>query len=758
MHSELLSQLNEAQQEAVKCTEGPVIIVAGAGSGKTRTLTYRVAYIIQKGVSPFNILCLTFTNKAANEMKNRIVNLVGSEARYVWMGTFHAVCARILRTEGKLLGYTQNFSIYDTDDSKNLIKSIVNSLELDIKTYQPREVLNRISGAKNNLISPAEYINNQEIWEYDRNTKKPFIGKIYEIYQSRLFKSQSMDFDDLLFNVNILLRDFPEVLYKYQEKFKYILVDEYQDTNFSQYLIVKQLAKRYQNICVVGDDAQSIYAFRGANIQNILNFKNDYSDYNQFKLEQNYRSSSNIVKAANSIIAKNKNQIKKKIWTENEEGDKIRIVKCASDKEEGTFIAGAIFENKMNKQLLNSDFAVLYRTNAQSRIIEESLRKLNIPYRIYGGVSFYARKEIKDLLAYFRLAVNPHDEEAISRVINYPTRGIGNKTIEKLKLEAEKEEITFWNYLIDFSKYENILSPRAFNAVKKFVEMIQSFSALMFTLDAYNLAMHIAKTSGLYAHFDSDRTPEGVSRMENVESLFNAVQDYVDSNSDELTGEISIENKNLGAFMQEVSLLTDQDTQSKDDDQDKVSLMTIHQAKGLEFPQVFIAGVEENLFPSYMSIGDRDDLEEERRLFYVAVTRAEKNVVISYAETRYRWGELVFAEPSRFIDEIDKRYVDDLYLKLSETESNTPKFVRKISSKNDDVFFDRAEEKPEKYDSQVADISEIKEGIKVKHNSFGIGEVIKVEGSGANAKAKVNFKAVGVKHLLLRFAKLEIVK
>jgi len=771
----ILNDLNESQHKAVECIEGPVMVIAGAGSGKTRVLTYRAAHLIKKGVDPFNILCLTFTNKAAREMKDRIVKIVGGEARNIWMGTFHSVFARILRIDGHLLGYPPNFTIYDSDDSKSLIRNIVKEFELDAKEYAANNILSRISAAKSNLITAEDYNNNAEIIEQDKQARKPAIGQIYTRYQSRLFKSGAMDFDDLLFNTNVLLRDHAEILYKYQDKFRYILVDEYQDTNFSQYIIVKKLASRFLNICVVGDDAQSIYAFRGANIQNILNFRNDYPEYKLFKLEQNYRSTNNIVQAANSIIANNKDQIQKVVWTDNEIGQPVKIIKATSDTEEGTLVANSIFEIKMNEQLRNDAFAVLYRTNAQSRSIEEALRRLNIPYRIYGGLSFYSRKEIKDLLAYFRLAVNPLDEEALRRIINYPHRGIGETTMQKITILAGQGNLPIWEIIANHASYQLGLGGKTATAINNFITMVQSFGAQLLTRGAFELAEYIAKASGVIKEIDEDKTIEGQARMDNIEALLNAVQEFTEREPGpgEETGEV----RHLDLFMQEVSLLTDQDTNDKNDT-DRVSLMTIHQAKGLEFPYVFIAGLEENLFPSFMSINSRADLEEERRLFYVAITRAEKRATISYAESRYKWGQLTLSEPSRFIDEIDERYVErparakwnrlseDVKLKTAKP-TYPPKSVEQAQS-------------PEAKQSQPPvgnfkkvgsyqkdapilppttggndDYEKIHPGMIVEHATFGKGQVMSVEGSGPNKKASVLFESVGQKQLLLRFAKLK---
>ena len=763
--SQLLKELNEAQQLAVTSSDGPVMVIAGAGSGKTRVLTYRVAYLLEQGVDPFNILALTFTNKAAKEMKERVIGLVGSqEARNVWMGTFHSVFARILRVEGHLLGYPSNFTIYDTDDSKSLIKTILKDLSLDPKIYVPGAILSRISSAKSNLISAEEYKANSAIEEQDRIANRPQTGEIFLHYKTRCFKAAAMDFDDLLFNMNLLLRDFPEVLFKYQQKFRYILVDEYQDTNFAQYLIVKKLAARNENICVVGDDAQSIYGFRGANIQNILNFRKDYPDAKTFKLEQNYRSTKVIVNAANSIIAKNKDQIFKEVWTENEEGKLIRILKANSDTEEGNMVANAVFETKMNQHCQNSDFAILYRTNAQSRAIEESLRRLNIPYRIYGGLSFYKRKEIKDLLAYFRLVVNPRDDEAFNRIINYPARGIGKTTLEKIELAAGVSGKSLFEVASAAAHYIKGLNSGTISKIEEFTTMIAAFHQQLHVLNAYELAIKIARNSGLLKELAADDTDEGQSRVQNTEELLNAVKDFSEKEQtmfpDEETGELSAAEvtRTLDKFMQEVALLTDADSDDKDD-MNKVVLMTIHAAKGLEFPYVFIVGLEENLFPSIMSLQSRADIEEERRLFYVALTRAEKQVTLSYAETRYRWGNMTMNEPSRFLEEIEETFIEKPARKVSSTGSTgkpadgqpkEPVFIKKQLKKistADGPAVQGTEAPPEL----------IQPGVEVEHERFGKGKVLSVEGSGPNMKATVFFAAVGQKQLLLKFARLRLV-
>ena len=776
----ILEQLNEAQRQAVVETEGPVMVIAGAGSGKTRVLTFRVAYLLELGVDPFNILALTFTNKAAREMTERITTLVGnSEGKNVWMGTFHSVFARVLRIEGHRLGYPSNYTIYDSDDSKRVIRNLIRENNLDEKVYQPGYVAQRISAAKTSLISAEEYNSNPEIKEYDSTAGKPFTGKIFVQYQNRLLRSSAMDFDDLLYNMNLLLRDFPDVLHKYQHKFKYILVDEYQDTNYAQYLIVKKLAANNENICVVGDDAQSIYAFRGANIQNILNFRTDYPDHKVYKLEQNYRSTKTIVEAANQIISNNKNQIFKEIWTDNDGGQPIALLHASTDGEEGNMVAQAIFEHKMNRQLPNSSFAILYRTNSQSRVMEESLRKLNIPCRVYGGLSFYQRKEIKDLLAYFRLAVNPRDEDALLRVINYPARGIGKTTVEKLIVLADEHKKSLFD-LIEAPPATVRFPENTWAKVSGFITMIKSFNALLKTRNAFEMAKHIASSSGLIKEMHEDKTPEGVSRFENIEELLNAIKEFTETPRTDLeTGEIE-ENviRTLDEFLQDVALLTDTDLADKEDP-DKVMLMTVHSAKGLEFPYVFVVGLEENLFPSIQSLNSRTDLEEERRLFYVAVTRAEVKLTLAFAENRYRWGNLTMCEPSRFIAEIPEKLIDFPRRSSPKKESlNSPdNFSNMLQGLNlpPRKF---ASQKPQQPSSgpvkpspvrpvalpvnpaisaiPPADIEEIKTGMEVEHERFGKGKVVAIEGIGPNKKATVFFAGIGQKQLLLKFAKLRI--
>ena len=790
--SELLDQLNESQREAAACTEGPVMIIAGAGSGKTRTLTYRIAHLISQGTDPFRILALTFTNKAAAEMKERIIKLVGSEARNIWMGTFHSVFARILRSEAEKLGYIRTFTIYDTDDSKSAIKQIVKNLNLDPKTYSPGTVLNRISMAKSNLLSPEDYANNPEIQQTDKDAHRPLTGEIYKMYNQRLRNAKAMDFDDLLFNMNVLLRDFPDVLLKYQNRFHYIMVDEYQDTNYSQYLIVKKLAARFQNICVVGDDAQSIYAFRGANIQNIFNFRRDYPNLHLFKLEQNYRSTKVIVDAANSIIAKNVEQIEKEIWTDNAVGNRIRLLRATDEREEGKLVAESIQEAHLGEELPYKSFAILYRTNVQSRAIEEALRRADIPYRIYQGISFYGRKEIKDVLAYLRLVVNNYDDESLIRIINYPARGIGNTTFDRIRVAAADNDVAIWTVLENIPSFGLGLGSGALQRITDFVMMIKRFSSLLTTASAYDLAKQIVYNSGIITLLRNDDDPDNPNRIENIEELLNGIQEFCekDDQFEEIENEeLRIENypsaaansqlKTLDQFLQQVLLLTSED---KDDDKDadKVSMMTIHSAKGLEFPYVFVAGMEENLFPSIMSISSRQELEEERRLFYVAVTRAEKQLVLSYALTRYQYGNSSCQELSRFVEEIDPQFIE-----MPSKKSSFPKVgelprafqgIKGIKySPEAERGFGRSEQKPSpsfKPKSQAvpkpapkgptapnsaADINAIQVGMTVQHAKFGSGKVLSCEGSGNDRKAIVFFDGIGQKTLLLAFAKLKIV-
>jgi DNA helicase II / ATP-dependent DNA helicase PcrA len=763
--SDILQNLNQAQKQAVECTEGPVMIIAGAGSGKTRALTYRIAHLIKKGVDPFNILALTFTNKAAREMKDRVISLLGSsEGRNVWMGTFHSVFAKILRIDGNNLGYSSNFTIYDTDDSKRLIKSIIADFNLDPKLYAVSFVLHRISSAKSNLFSANDYVNDSEIRAADQRSGKSMIGEIFQAYNARLRRSDAMDFDDLLFNTNLLFRDFPEVLYKYQHKFRYLLVDEYQDTNHAQYLILKKLAALHENICVVGDDAQSIYAFRGANIRNILNFKDDYPDHKLFRLEQNYRSTKTIVETANKIIANNKDQIRKTIWTENDGGELITLLRANSDQEEATLVVNSIFGAKMSQQRKNNDFVILYRTNAQSRTFEEALRKQNIPYKIYGGLSFYSRKEIKDLLAYFRLVINPHDEEAFLRAINYPARGIGKTSIERLLVIADQNKQSLWDVACLINDLNSQINRPTIARIMDFTIMIRSFRAMLLTHNAYDLAKHITASVNIIKELKEDDSPEGISRIENIEELLNAIKDFttrepeprLDGN-DEQAGM-----KLLSEFMSEVSLITDADKDNSNDT-DFVHLMTIHAAKGLEFPYVYVVGLEENLFPSIQSLDTRENLEEERRLFYVAVTRSEVKLTLSYAESRYRWGNLTICEPSRFIDEIDSQYIDkprrapisgpNFSRNTRETSNTTPTNLKPLPPATIQADTNQGNDSFE-----ASDTAALQTGMTVVHQKFGTGKVINVEGKGADKKATVFFNGYGQKQLLLKFARLQILE
>lgn len=750
---DFINELNENQREAVVNTEGPTLVIAGAGSGKTRVLTYRIANLLSKGVPAYRILALTFTNKAAREMQKRIATLVGQgNASNLWMGTFHSIFSKILRVEAEHLGYTSNFTIYDSQDSKNLIKSIVKDLRLDDKVYKPNDVLGRISMAKNNLVVAQAYAQSAKIVAADQAAKKPMITEIYKYYQMRCRQSDVMDFDDLLLQTNILFRDFPEILEKYQKKFDYILVDEYQDTNYSQYLIIKKLAEQHKNICVVGDDAQSIYSFRGARIENILNFRNDYPGYKLCKLEQNYRSTTTIVDAANSIISRNKEQIPKKTFSENEEGDKIRVMKSLSDKEEGFQVAQEIFRISQNEQAEFNDFAILYRTNAQSRIMEEALRKRNIPYKIYGGLSFYQRKEIKDLLAYLRLTVNQNDEEALKRIINYPKRGIGDTTVDKLKEVAQKYNASIWTVLCNLNKVPGVVSAATAAKLTNFRQLIEGFTELAKEENAYETTYRIAKASGIIEDLSADDTPEGVSRKENIQELLNAVKDFCETAYNEAR-----EDK-LPAFLEGVALLTDQDSE-KPEDNNKVTLMTIHSAKGLEFENVFIVGMEEDLFPAQQSAYTPAALEEERRLFYVALTRAEKRVIMTYSSSRYKNGNVVYPQPSRFIAEINPVYLEGFFTPTRSSEDrklNVPGRVERMARPT--LAPQPRVDIPEMDTSKLQPISgdSVVPGMIIYHPSFGAGKVIALDGLGVNKKAKVLFPKHGQKVLLLKFAKLYV--
>lgn len=766
-----LNELNDAQRAPVMQKDGAMIVIAGAGSGKTRVLTYRIAYLMSQGVDPFNILALTFTNKAAREMKNRISKIVGaSEAKNLWMGTFHSIFAKILRFEAEKLGYPSNFTIYDTQDSQSVIRAVIKEMHLDKDIYKYKQVYSRISSYKNSLITPRAYFNNPELVEADAMAKRPRMGDIYKAYVDKCFKAGAMDFDDLLLKTNELLTRFPDVLAKYQNRFRYILVDEYQDTNHSQYLIVRALSDRFQNICVVGDDAQSIYAFRGANINNILNFQKDYDAVKVYRLEQNYRSTKNIVNAANTIIEKNQTRLEKVVWTANEEGNKIFVNRTMTDGDEGRFVASSIFENKMNHQLKDGDFAVLYRTNAQSRAIEDALRKKDIPYRIYGGLSFYQRKEIKDILAYLRLVLNPKDEEALKRVINYPARGIGDTTMERLIVAASHYERSIFEVMKNIEKIDLKINVGTKSKLQDFVTLIESFQVLNKQYDVFQITEHVSKKTGLLQELKKDGTPEGIARIENIEELLNGMRDFVEEQK-----ELANTTGSLSEFMEDVALATDLDMDKGD--MNRVALMTVHLAKGLEFPYVYIVGMEEDLFPSAMSMNTRSELEEERRLFYVALTRAEKQAYLTYTQSRYRWGKLIDAEPSRFIEEIDESFLEYL----------TPITENRYKPLLDASIFDEVDRsklrlkkpvagKPPKgpSEAQLRKLRRLKPvssdtnknfnpkdanlavGTRVEHLKFGKGKILKIEGVGADTHAEIDFENGGLKKLLLRFAKLKI--
>ena len=756
-----LDELSEVQREAVTCTEGPSLVIASAGSGKTRVLTYRIAHLLTLGVKPWSVLALTFTNKAAREMKERIARIVGHEtAAKLWMGTFHSIFAKILRNEAELLGYSKNFTIYDTTDSKNLIAQIIKELKLDVQVYKPGEILSRISIAKNNLITPQAYAQNASIVSQDISSRKGEIHRIYTLYSQRCQKASAMDFDDLLLNTNILFRDFPDVLQKYQNKFRYILVDEYQDTNFSQYLIVKKLSESHRNLCVVGDDAQSIYSFRGAKIENILNFQNDYKDYKLFKLEQNYRSTQTIVNAANSVIAKNQRQIPKVAYSSNEVGEPIKLIKAFTDQEEGFLVASEIVSLVHQAHCSYSDIAILYRTNAQSRIFEETLRKRNIPYRIYGSLSFYQRKEIKDLIAYIRLTVNPNDDEAFNRVVNYPARGIGDTTMEHLQALANQLGLSLWQTVGELGKHNGGVKPAAAKKLEEFRNLIVSFQQKVYTMDAYEAVYAIANASGMLTDLKADKSQEGISRLQNIEEMLNGIREFIESRKEEGMEETVT----LVDYLENVALLTDQDT-DKDGDKNRVSVMTVHSAKGLEFDYVFLTGLEENLFPSTLNIKSPEDLEEERRLFYVALTRAARRAYITYAQTRYRWGSPTQCTPSRFIKEIDSEYIDvpysdDEFGSTAERQvvkgQNFGGFSRQPSTQSASAF-SRANSQVPSAPKNAKDISPdaITVGMTVFHAKFGEGVVEAIEGVGPNRKALVNFNIVGSKNLLLKFANLK---
>ena len=769
-----LKGLNEAQFEAVTTLQGPLMVLAGAGSGKTRVLTMRIAHLITNGIDPFNILALTFTNKAAKEMKERIAKVVGvSDARSLWMGTFHSVFARILRSEAHYLGYPSNFTIYDAQDALNVLKKVIKDMSVDAEVYKAKKVLSRISQYKNNLITVNAYFNNPELMEADERANMRLIGEIYRKYVEACFKNGAMDFDDLLLKTNELLTRFPEVLAKYQDRFRYILVDEYQDTNHSQYLIVKALASKFENICVVGDDAQSIYSFRGANIYNILNFKKDYPDAVTVSLEQNYRSTQNIVDAANVVISKNIQQFKKNVFSENEVGEKIKVYRSLSDADEANFVSANIFELHNTQQRKFSDFAILYRTNSQTRAFEDALRKKNIPYRVYGGLSFYQRKEVKDLLAYLRILINENDSEALSRIINYPARGIGETTQNKLIVFADSRSIPITQVLDNLGFYapQLGLNNGIITKLGDFWAMIKAFQVMLKTENVYDVAMEVAKRSGLIKFLKEDQTPEGISRVENIQELLNSMQGFIEEQRQIEDGDPSLSN-----FLENIALSSD--TQNDKDDGDKVSLMTIHLSKGLEFPVVYLVGLEENLFPSFMSSSTREELEEERRLFYVALTRAEKQAYFTYAVSRFQWGKITDSEPSRFLSEVGSKYIEFINPMLEARFVNNSGISSNIFDErpSEPRFFKKKEEKktlerntnvppPKKTLKPVATAriinpagqssQDIEVGDMVRHDRFGVGKVEFLDGTDPqNIKAKVIFANEGEKNLILKFAKL----
>ncbi len=787
-----LKGLNEPQREAVLHIDGPLMIIAGAGSGKTKVLTTRIAHLLSTGIDAFNILALTFTNKAAKEMKERIERILGTnEAKNLYIGTFHSVFARILRAEAPKLGYPHHFTIYDTDDAKSVVKTVVNELNLDDKHYKPNIVYNRISQAKNGLIGPAEYATDYYIQQEDTRSNRPAIAQIYEAYAKRCFKNGSMDFDDLLLKFYELLKNFPESLHKYQHKFKYILIDEFQDTNPAQYEIIKLLGAVYENVCVVGDDAQSIYSFRGATIENILQFQKDYDDVKVVKLEQNYRSTQSIIHAANEVIKRNKGQIPKNLWTENVEGEKIRLVRTMTDNDEGKFVADTIQEQKLRNHFNNRDFAILYRTNSQSRAFEESLRRMAIPYTIYGGLSFYQRKEIKDFIAYLRVIVNPDDEESLKRIINFPARGIGKSSLDKAVLMANEKNISMWEVLNNASAMG--YKAGTLEAIEQFVQMIRSFASMLNTKNAYEVATHVGKQTNIVKELFNDKTTEGLARYENIQELLNSIKEWVDDQQNRSIIDedgILIDNINtqetqkgqagLSGYLQQITLLTD--TDQKDPSADTVKLMTIHAAKGLEFSCVFAAGLEESLFPNAMSINTREELEEERRLFYVVITRAKHKLWITYANSRYRFGSVIQNDPSRFIEEIPEDQLDRSYAgggikNQIGNWAGRPAYDRLNrgygGSSDDSATKSREPSKPTYISSTAkapapvhipsidfapSDTSNLAAGDQVEHQKFGFGEVVKMEGSAHNPIATVNFKLGGEKKIMLNYAKLRIIK
>ncbi len=770
-----LEELNEPQREAVTHINGPLMIIAGAGSGKTKVLTTRIAHLMANGVDAFNILALTFTNKAAREMKERVERTLGNnEARNLYIGTFHSVFARILRGEAGKIGYPNNFTIYDTDDAKSVLKTVINEMELDDKIYKPNTVYNRISSAKNSLISPEEYMDDWAIQQEDMRANRPMTGKIYSAYNKRCFKNGAMDFDDLLFKMYELLKNHPDALSKYQRKFKYIMIDEYQDTNPSQYEIIKLLGAMHENICVVGDDAQSIYSFRGATIQNILQFEKDYDDVKVVKLEQNYRSTKSILNVANEVIAQNKQQLPKTLWTDKGEGDKIKLVRTATDNEEGKFVADTIQEQKLRNHYRNSDFAILYRTNAQSRSYEESLRRMNIAYRIYGGLSFYQRKEVKDYIAYLRVVVNTNDEEALKRIINYPARAIGKTTQDKAVLIANENNLTMWQVLESAALFG--FKAGTLEAISNFVTMIKMFQSELQKKNAYDLAVIVGKSTQIVKELFNDKTTEGVARYENVQELLNSIKEFTETPMNEEDGEVG--DKGLGTFLQQVSLYTDAD--KNEENADSVKLMTIHAAKGLEFDCVFVGGLEETLFPSGMSINTREELEEERRLFYVAITRAKKKLWLTYANARYRFGQLQQNDPSRFIEEMPEAFIDKSYAgggvrnqgggsswgrsafdRMNGGGFGNPAYPARKEEKSKPAYLAPARPQTKEHVPSVdfvpSDTSNLQAGQKVEHQKFGFGEVLKMEGAAHNPIATVKFELNGEKKIMLNYAKLRII-
>lgn len=781
MKANYLDELNERQRQAVEHINGPLMIVAGAGSGKTKVLTTRIAHLMRHGVEAFNILSLTFTNKAAREMKERVEKILGgTEARSLYIGTFHSVFARLLRAEAHRLGYPNDFTIYDSDDAKSVLKTIINEQNLDDKHYKPNLVYNRISAAKNSLMGPEEYQHDYAVQQEDMRANRPLTGKLYDMYAKRCFKNGAMDFDDLLFKMYVLLKSFPEVLHKYQHKFKYIMIDEYQDTNPAQYEIIKLLGAAHENICVVGDDAQSIYSFRGATIQNILQFEKDYDDAKVVKLEQNYRSTKSILNVANEVIANNKGQIEKNLWTDNGDGEKIKLVRTMTDNEEGKFVADTIAEQKLRNHYANKDFAILYRTNAQSRAFEENLRRKAIPYRIYGGLSFYQRKEIKDFIAYLRIVTNPQEEESLKRIINYPIRGIGKTTVDKVSVLANDHNITFWNVLERAQEFG--FKSGTLEAIENFVIMIRSFQAMLGKHNAYDIALQVGKSTNIVKELFNDKTTEGLARYENIQELLNSIKEFTETPTED--GELVESEKSLGTYLQQITLLTDAD-KGTDEDSDVVKLMTIHAAKGLEFPVVFSVGLEENLFPSGLSINSREELEEERRLFYVVITRAKSRLFLTYANSRYRFGQLVNNESSRFLEEMPEKYIDRSYAGGGNVNRSPINSGNGLWGNSGGNMFDRMQKKSPQAQQQPSgprpaarpvpnaapgnhvpsanftpdDPAIMEPGMEVEHQKFGFGTILTMEGPANNRIATVNFpKGGGEKKIMLNYARLMIVK